>query len=148
MIVEETPPKGVIRRIKQREISDLPKGEVLIKVHYSSLNYTVGGEQLTWALKTTRRDGVVTCCGNIASADLHVSIYPFILRGISLMGINSANTGMPLRKIIWNNFAGSWKLPHLETLSETIRLDDLNLHIDRMLNGVHTGRSVIDLNLA
>ena len=131
--------------IDRRNVIDTT-GKALLHQTWAASVDTVGGEQLTYAIRTTYRNGIVTCCGNIASAELHVSIYPFILRGVSLMGINSADTEMTLRRTIWNNFAGPWKLSNLETLSSTINLKELSMHIDHMLDGQQIGRRVVDLN--
>ena len=82
----------------------------------------------------------------MASAELQTTVYPFILRGISLLGVDSATADMAQRKRIWHNLAGPWKLPNLDRLSSTIGLDDLDEQINKILAGEQIGRRLIDLD--
>ena len=106
---------------------------------------TVGGDILASAIKATYYDGVVTCCGNAASGDLPLTVYPFILRGVSLVGIDSANCPMARRSRIWQQLAGPWRLGMLDTISSCIPLDQVSRAIDDMLAGKIRGRIVVDL---
>lgn len=133
------------RQILGREAVTDTTGKPLLIQRWAACVDTVGGNVLSYVLRSTRRHGVVTCCGNVASADLNITVYPFILRGISLMGIDSATTEMPLRSKIWNNFAGPWRLPNLDRFSSTIALEDLDEHIERILAGGQMGRRVVDM---
>ena len=72
-------------------------------------------------------------------------MYPFILRGISLVGIDSASCPLERRKEIWKELAGSWRLTMLDSLTTRISLDQLNLYIEDMLAGRTKGRIVVDL---
>ena len=71
---------------------------------------------LAATIKSLMYGGGVTCCGNVASPELPLTVYPFILRGITLMGIDSQNCPMSTRVKIWQNLAGPWKLSHLEDM--------------------------------
>jgi acrylyl-CoA reductase (NADPH) len=133
------------RQVMGREVVTDASAKPLLFQRWAACVDTVGGEVLACALRSTRRHGVVTCCGNVASAELHMTVYPFILRGITLFGIDSATTDMPLRRKIWNNFAGPWKLSNLHTFSSTIDLDDLDQHIEKILAGVQMGRRAVRL---
>jgi len=133
------------RQVIGREAVTETTGKALLIQRWAACVDTVGGAVLTYALRSTHRHGVVTCCGNVASAELHATLYPFILRGITLIGIDSATTEMPLRRNIWENFAGPWKLPNLSTLSSIIGLNDLDMHIERILAGEQIGRRVVRL---
>lgn len=106
---------------------------------------TVGGPILATVLRSTNRHGIVACCGNVASPKLELTVYPFILRGISLMGIDSATSPMELRLKVWENLAGPWKPGRLSEMVQKIDLDQLNSTIELMLNSKHKGRFVVSL---
>ena len=106
---------------------------------------TVGGDILAAAIKSTMTNGVVTCCGNVASGDLNLTVYPFILRGVSLLGIDCVSCPRQTRREIWKKLAGPWKLENLEKLATEITLDQLDEKIDQMLAGQITGRIIVNL---
>lgn len=117
----------------------------LLKERWAGCIDTVGGDILATAIKSTRRNGVVTCCGNAASHQLPMNVYPFILRGISLIGIDSQQCPMPLRKEIWKTISEKWNRPEMEQVVSEIPLDRVNEKIDQMLSGRHKGRTLINL---
>ena len=131
--------------ISREEASDT-SGRLLLREKWAAVVDTVGGIILETAIKTTQYGGIVTCCGNVASADLSISVYPFILRGVTLAGIDSAKCPMKTRKMIWDKLASGWKLPALENLSNDINLSQLNNHIDMILKGKTKGRVVLNLH--
>jgi acrylyl-CoA reductase (NADPH) len=106
---------------------------------------TVGGDILATAIKSTNPLGIVTCCGNVASPDLPITVFPFILRGVSLMGIDSQNCPMPLRQTLWNNLAGEWKPDMLEKISTRVTLENLGQSIEQILKGQLKGRTLVDM---
>ncbi len=106
---------------------------------------TVGGEILATTIKSTKDGGAVTCCGNVGSHDLPLNVYPFILRGVTLMGIDSQNCPMPMRLKVWNKIADEWKLDHLELLTTEVPLEGLNQRIDLILERKHKGRTIVKL---
>jgi len=81
----------------------------------------------------------------IKSHDLNINVYPFILRGVTLAGIDSASCPMDLRTKIWGKMSSDWKLGNLESLTRTVSLDDLDNEIDTILKGAQVGRVVVDL---
>ncbi len=107
---------------------------------------TVGGDYLASILKTTRYGGVIACCGNAASPHLAINVYPFILRGVTLAGIDSAECSLDHRRRLWSLLAGDWRLADLDRFAREIRLAELPDAIDRMLAGGITGRLVIALD--
>ena len=133
------------KTVEGRETVTDHSGKPLLAARFSGVIDTVGGDILSFAIRSTRYGGVVTCCGNAASADLNLTVYPFILRGISLIGIDSAGCPMPARRLIWERLAGDWKLPHIERIATEIGLGDLDARIDTMLGGGNVGRLVINL---
>lgn len=106
---------------------------------------TVGGRYLETVLRSVKEGGVVTCCGNAASANLELTVYPFILRGVSLCGIDSANCPASVRRETWDRLAGEWKIDQLEDIVWDCTLEELDKKIDTILNGEITGRVVVSL---
>ena len=103
---------------------------------------TVGGDILAKILSQTAQKGSVACCGNVAGASFQSSVFPFILRGISLLGIDSAESSIELKKYLWEMLAGEWKLD-LSEQTKTIPLNELDSEIDKILDGLQIGRVVI-----
>lgn len=128
-----------------REEVDDASGKPLLKGRWAGVIDTVGGNILATAIKSTQYLGTVTCCGNVASADLPTSVFPFILRGVSLLGIDSVNCPMDLRLQIWQKLAGAWKPQALEALTKEVPLDGLDARIDEILQGKLKGRVRVDL---
>ena len=106
---------------------------------------TVGGSILDNIIKSIQPMGVVTCCGNVASAKLNLTVFPFILRGISLIGIDSQNYPMAYREAVWNKLAKDWKPDNLVDVYKEISLDELSGHIDLMLDGKLKGRTIVNM---
>jgi len=132
---------AIIPRGKAADTSD----RMLLKEKWAAVIDTVGGAILETSLKTTKYGGIVTCCGNVASPHLNISVYPFILRGISLAGIDSASCPMNTRRKIWHKLSSEWKLPFLSELADDIDLSQLNQYIEKMLQGKTKGRVVLGL---
>ncbi|MGB3364439.1 MAG: YhdH/YhfP family quinone oxidoreductase [Thermodesulfobacteriota bacterium] len=134
------------KEVISREDSQDQSGKPLLRSRWAGVVDTVGGEILATAIKTTNPHGVVTCCGNVASADLPINVYPFILRGVSLVGIDSQDSVMELRQEIWNRISTDWKVDQLETLTTEITLEDLDSNIELILEGKQKGRVLVNLN--
>ena len=120
-------------------------GKPLLKGLWAGGIDTIGGEILATMIKSIQPDGGVTCCGNVGSHDLPLNVYPFILRGVTLMGIDSQNCPMPMRLKVWNKIASDWKLERLELLTTEVSLDGLNERIDLILQRKHKGRTIVRL---
>ena len=127
--------------------ADDPSGRPMLQPRWAGVVDTVGGNILATAIKTTRYGGTVTCCGNVTSGELHTSIYPFILNGVSLLGIDSVNCPTPLRLRVWEKLAGAWKLEHLETITtELPNLEALDERIGLLLQGKSRGRAIVKIS--
>jgi putative YhdH/YhfP family quinone oxidoreductase len=120
-------------------------GRPLLKSQWAGVVDTVGGEILATAIKSTHPWGTVTCCGNVASPDLPLTVFPFILRGVRLVGIDSQNCPMNIRRQVWEKLAGDWKIDCLDGLCKEITLDGLSDNIDLILKGRQKGRVVVNL---
>mgnify|MGYP001825026507 FL=1 len=132
-------------KILTREAASDPSGRPLMKERWAGVVDTVGGDILATAIKSTRMGGTVTCCGNVASHELHTTVFPFILRGVRLVGINSQNCPMGIRRQIWQNLAGPWQVD-LGKLMTEITLEGLDEKIDLILNGKLKGRVIVKLS--
>jgi len=126
-----------------RSETDDQSGKFLLRPRWAGGIDTVGGNTLATLLKSCREHGNVACCGNVASPLLHTTVFPFILNGISLLGINSATTPMSLRKEIWDKLAGEWKPGNLREMKTVITLEDLDYQISQILQGKVKGRVVL-----
>ena len=136
---------GATEVISRSEATD-STGKPLLKAHWAGVVDSVGGEILSTAIRSTKLHGAVTCCGNVASPDLHINVYPFILRGISLVGIDSQSFPMSIRQLTWKKIATEWKLPDLDRQTSLCSLEQLDSEIDRILAGKQKGRVIVDLD--
>jgi putative YhdH/YhfP family quinone oxidoreductase len=118
----------------------------LLKGIWAGVIDTVGGEILATAIKSTDLQGVVTCCGNVASPDLPLTVFPFILRGVSLVGIDSQNCPMEARRKIWQHLASDWKPDRLDNLCREVSPEELGSEIDLILKGGQTGRVIVKMD--
>ncbi len=135
---------GAARVIGRNEAVDT-SGRPLLKGQWAGVVDTVGGEILATAIKSTQLHGVVTCCGNVAAADLPLTVFPFILRGVRLQGIDSQNCPMAHRLQVWQKLAGEWKFPGLAHLYKETGLSGLEENIALILRGGQKGRVLVDL---
>ncbi len=135
-----------VREVIGREDASDTSVRPLLKARWAGAVDTVGGDILATAIKSAKQHGVVTCCGNVASAELPINVYPFILRGVSLVGIDSAYCPMEIRKRVWAKIAREWKIENLDSITTEISLSGLDEHIDLILRGKETGRVVVDLS--
>jgi putative YhdH/YhfP family quinone oxidoreductase len=133
------------KRIISIEEATEKSGRPLLKTLWAGSIDTVGGEILATSIKSANPNGVVTTCGNVASPELPINVYPFILRGVTLVGIDSQNCPMPHRLKTWEKLADAWKIPMMESVVEEITLAELTSSIDRMLKGQHKGRAVVNM---
>ena len=113
------------------------------KGRWAAVVDAVGGEILTGALKSVLPRGVVTCCGLVASAKLETTVYPFILRGVRLIGIDCAECPIETRRELWELLAGLWKIEGIGDQAREVGLDELDTEIERMLCGGSLGRVVV-----
>ncbi|MEJ2154869.1 MAG: YhdH/YhfP family quinone oxidoreductase [Desulfobacteraceae bacterium] len=133
------------RTIIPIEEAEDKSGRPLLRGRWAGSIDAVGGDILATTLKTLHPYGVVACCGNAASADLPINVYPFILRGAVLIGIDSQNCPMVPRRKTWEKLASDWKIATMEEMVEEIELDGLSQRIDDMLERRHKGRTIIRL---
>jgi putative YhdH/YhfP family quinone oxidoreductase len=115
----------------------------LMKERWGGCVDVVGGNTLAAAIKATRYGGAITCCGLVGSTELPLNVYPFILRGVSLIGIDSAGCPAGTRRQLWGKLAGEWKPEQLQDVVTEVHLEGLEEKIQTMLRGGIRGRVVV-----
>lgn len=133
------------KAIISREEANDTSGRPLQKPRWAGVVDTVGGNILATALKTTKYGGLVAACGNAMSAELNVNVFPFILRGVSLLGVDSVEIPMRARQMAWNKLAGEWSID-VGRLATEVSLEELNPKIDEILKGGIRGRVLVNLS--
>jgi putative YhdH/YhfP family quinone oxidoreductase len=131
--------------VVDRAFIDDDSGRPLLRPKWAGAIDTVGGNTLATLLKGCQRGGSVAACGLVGSSSLSTSVFPFILNGINLLGIDSATFPMAERRQIWQKLAGSWRVPDLDRLATICSLAELDAHIDAILQGALKGRVVVDM---
>lgn len=104
---------------------------------------SVGGEQLGWLTRTMQQNGVIASFGNAGGIELKITVLPFILRGVRLLGVDSGYTPMPLRRRIWERLASDLKPRHIDAIAQRIALADVPAYCGEMLAGRIRGRAVV-----
>ena len=120
-------------------------GAPMLKPRWAGVIDTVGGDILTTAIKAVMEGGLATCCGLVASPKLSLTVFPFILRGVALVGIDSQHCPMPLRKDIWEWLARDWKPDLPPEMITRITMNDLSQSIDEILKGRLKGRTIVSM---
>jgi acrylyl-CoA reductase (NADPH) len=115
----------------------------LLRSRWAAAVDTVGGKPLATILRSTQHRSCVAACGLVAGTDLPLTIYPFILRGVSLVGIDSAQCPRPERLAMWENLAGPWRIPQLNEIADEITLDELPDRVQKILAGQIAGRTIV-----
>ena len=110
---------------------------------FASAIDTVGGNVLSKMLPQISPHGVVACCGNVAGIEVNTTVFPFILRGITLAGIDSAESTLEFKIGLWNKLAGEWSLD-LSSMVKIVTKENLQQEIDLILKGGQQGRVVLE----
>lgn len=129
--------------IRLRDEIDFDKVRPLEASEWAGAVDNVGGQILHWVLASMKLGGTVASIGNAADFRINTTVFPFILRGVSLLGIDSANTGFPLRQQVWERLASDLKPRHLGRTTREIGLDELPGAFDDFIAGKVKGRTVV-----
>lgn len=135
---------GVKEVIERSEVDDA-SGRPLLRPRWAGVIDTVGGNVLATAIKTTHYDGIVCTCGNAGGIQFTSSVFPFILKGITLCGIDSVEYPMEKRIELWNKLADGWKSKQLDEMVREVTLEESISYLEQLLEGTHTGRTVVTL---
>jgi NADPH2:quinone reductase len=120
-------------------------GRPLEKPMWAGAVDSLGGEPLAWLTRTMDQNGVIASIGNAAGIELRTTVFPFILRGVRLLGVDSAYTPMPLRRTIWERLGSDLRPPHLADLTRVISLQDLPGAFDAFIRAGALGRTVVEV---
>jgi len=132
------------KEVMLRASLDLAKIKPLDRALWAGAVDNLGGEVLAWMASTMQQNGVIASIGLAASMTLNTTVAPFILRGASLLGIDSGYTAMPLRRKVWERLAGDMRPAHLSGMTRTVKLSDLPPVFDEFIKGQAHGRVVVD----
>ena len=105
----------------------------------------VGGDTLAWLARTMQLEGAIASFGNAGGAELHTTVFPFILRGVKLLGVDSAATQMALRKQLWGRLATDLRPQHLDLMTHRITLQQLPETCAALIAGTARGRAVVEI---
>ena len=133
------------KEVMARKSLDLSKIKPLDRATWAGAVDNLGGEVLAWMASTMMVGGTIAAIGLAASMSLNTSVAPFILRGVSLLGIDSGTTPMPLRREVWRRLATDLRPAHLKDMTRTIPFDDLPKAFDAFIQGAAKGRVVVDM---
>ena len=134
---------GASSIMSRNDFIDTYDQKALSKADFSGGIDTAGGRILSGMLKSLKYSGAVTTCGNVASAEISTSIFPFILRGIRLIGIDSVEQPREFKNKIWCLLAQEWKPKNLKKIVSEISIEQLPDALNTILNGKARGRFVV-----
>lgn len=109
---------------------------------------SVGGETLAWLTRTMQQNGAIASIGNAGGAELNTTVLPFILRGVSLLGVDSVAAAMPLRREIWQRLAADLHPKQLAKVVNQVYFSDLPQVFPRIMQGQQRGRVVVGIKAA
>ena len=130
-----------------RQSLDLTKIKPLDKATWAGAVDNLGGEVLAWMASTMKFNGTIASIGLAASPNLSTTVLPFILRGVSLLGVNSTDCPTPEQeRAVWQRLATDLRPPMLKDMARTVAFGDLPTVFDDFINAKVTRRVVVDLN--
>jgi acrylyl-CoA reductase (NADPH) len=122
---------------------DDKSGKPMLATRFAGAVDTVGGNTLSTLVRSLDRGGVVAACGLVGGVDVPLTVFPFILRGVDLAGIDSVECPQPQRERIWSNLGHAWRVPLLDAMTTEITLSQVPEHVEKILRGGVTGRIVV-----
>ncbi|PQA54368.1 YhdH/YhfP family quinone oxidoreductase [Siphonobacter curvatus] len=136
---------GASEIIPRTELEDT-SGKALLKPRFAGAIDTVGGSVLATLVKSVQYGGVVTCCGMVNGGELPLTVFPFILRGVQLLGIDSVEYPIESRSEIWKHLSGDWKPADLPSLTREITLAEVPAVLETILKGHMQGRALVRID--
>lgn len=134
-----------VKRILPREELEVDSKRALDRQLWAGAIDCVGGKTLSSLLPQMQYGGVVAASGLTGGSELSMTVFPFIIRGVRLIGIDSVMAGMEIRKKVWELLAGAYKPHMLDELCEEIGLEQVSEQVDILLAGRSKGRKVVKL---
>ncbi|CAA6810233.1 MAG: Alcohol dehydrogenase (EC [uncultured Sulfurovum sp.] len=141
---------GFLKELGAKEVIlrkdfDIENKKPMVRERFAGVVDTVGGNILAEALKSVKYDGVATCCGLTASFKLNTNVFPFILRGVRLIGIDSVECKLEKKLAVWNKLADEFNIDSLAELTTEITLGDLPEAYQVLLDGQAVGRYLVKI---
>lgn len=133
---------GAVEVVDRKAIADAGPGP-LASARWAGAVDTVGGATLAGLLKTIRYRGTVAACGNAGGIELHTTVFPFILRGVRLIGIDSVQAPMSEREAAWVRLSRDLDFAKLDRITTVIGLEEVAAFAPRFLEGKVAGRTVV-----
>ena len=118
---------------------------LLLKPTWAGVVDTVGGPLLFNAVKALKYGASAACCGLAANTHFDATVFPFILRGVNLLGVDSVELPLADKQEVWEKLAGEWKLDNMADFTKELALDEVPAAIIQLLSGLHLGRMLVDL---
>jgi len=116
------------------------------KVSWAGCIDSVGGDMLAGISRVIDLWGNIACCGMAGGHGLNATVFPLILRGVSLLGISSANCPIEMRRDLWNRLGSEWKPPHLdEIIKQEVTMETMEIVFNDMMEGRSLGRTVVKI---
>ncbi|SFW88433.1 YhdH/YhfP family quinone oxidoreductase [Chitinophaga sancti] len=135
---------GAVEVLPRAEMDDA-SGRVMLKPRFAGGIDTVGGNVLATVVKSLQYGAAVTACGMVNGGPLPLTVFPFILKGIQLLGIDSVEYPLGKRAAVWEAMATTWKPAQLTQLANEIPLEKLGESINQILAGKVQGRTLVRL---
>ncbi|MSQ59874.1 MAG: oxidoreductase [Betaproteobacteria bacterium] len=133
------------KEVMLRSALDLAKIKPLDKATWAGAVDNLGGDVLSWLASTMQIGGALAAIGLAASHTFNTTVMPFILRGVSLVGVDSVNAAMPVRRRVWERLGSDLKPRHLQDMVTTVPLDGMGPVFEKLLKSQFKGRAVVRL---
>lgn len=135
------------KQIEDRDFVDDKSGKALLKPKWAGAIDTVGGNILHTLMKACMPEGNVVSTGLVSSPQLNASVYPFVLNGINLLGIGTAETSVEMRSMLWQKLLNEWNIKDkINAIAKEVSLEELNsTYIDSIIDGKIMGRIVVKI---
>lgn len=134
---------GVTSIISRQQFSEEPY-KALYAMDYAGAIDTLGGDYLVQVVKRLKYSGTVAVCGMASGVELPLQVYPFILRGVRMLGIYSAESPLDYKRKLWEKISNEWGL-NLESICQTISLEEVPSTLEKMLAGSSNGRYLVKI---
>ncbi len=135
---------GAKNIISREDIID-NMNRTLLRESWGGVLDTVGGKTLEAAIKSCKKRGVIISCGMVSSPIFSITVFPFILRGISLIGTGASETTLEVKNKIWSHLAGDWKLKNFKIISKECTLNQIENELQKIFSGKQQGRIVVNM---
>lgn len=129
-----------------RDEFDVENPKPMTAERFAGVIDTVGGNILAQALKAIKYDGVATCCGLTSSFELNTNVFPFILRGVRLIGIDSVECKKTKKIAAWEKIAYDYKIDSLNDITTEISMNEISEAYKKLLSGKAVGRYLVKIS--